>query len=132
MAWLLRSGSWSWEPSVLIGLSLVAGGYAVLVSPLRRRLDWGGPVPFGRQLCFYLGTVSVFVALVSPLDILADEFLFSAHMAQHMLLTFVAAPLWLIGLPGWVPEQLASRARLVWAGTRLTQPAVAFVVFNGA
>lgn len=124
-------GGWAWEPSVLLGLALFAGGYAFLVGPLRRRYGWGDRVSLGRQACFYLGTLAVFVALVSPLDTIADEVLFSAHMAQHMLLTFVAPPLWLLGLPGWVVALLMRRPGLARAGAAVTRPAVAFVIFNG-
>lgn len=121
---------WAWDPSILVGLALFAGAYSALVGPLRRRHGWGERVPFPRQLCFYLGTMAVFVALVTPLDVLADEVLFSAHMAQHMLLTFVAPPLWLLGLPDWAPSLLPRQARLTQLGARLTRPAVAFVIFN--
>jgi putative membrane protein len=129
--WWLVSGSWVWEPSVLVGLALLAAGYSALVGPLRRRNLWGEPVSIGRQLCFYLGTFSVFIALISPLDVIADRMLFSAHMAQHMLLTYVAPPLWLIGLPGWTTALIG---RAGWVGSvfdRLTRPALAFVLFNG-
>jgi len=131
MSLLFGPGSWAWEPSVLIGLLATSVGYAVLVGPLRRRHHSGEPVPVGRQLCFYAGVLSVFVAMVSPLDTIGDEQLFSAHMAQHMLLTFVAPPLWLLGLPAWMPGLLARRDRLARVGVRLTRPAVAFVIFNG-
>ena len=67
------------------------------------------------------------LALVSPLDALADNWLFSAHMAQHMLLTFVAPPLWLVGLPEWLVRQLVPQRWLA----AVTQPVTAFMIFNG-
>jgi cytochrome c oxidase assembly factor CtaG len=45
-----------------------------------------------------LGLGAVAVALLSPLDT-AARVLFSAHMAQHLLLTVVAAPLLVLGTP---------------------------------
>ena len=42
------------------------------------------------------------LALATPLDVSADHYLFTAHMVQHLLLTLVAAPLLLIGTPGWL------------------------------
>jgi putative membrane protein len=128
--WWLGLGRWVWEPSVLIGLSLLAVGYAVVIGPLRRRFEWGGPVRFGRQLCFYLGIFAVFIALVSPLDDVADRLLFSAHMAQHMLITYVAPPLWLLGLPEWSTAWIGAAGSIGRAFDRLTRPAAAFILFN--
>jgi len=54
--------------------------------------------PGHRSLLFSLGLVAILVALVSAIDFYAQD-LFSIHMAQHMLLTVVAAPLLLLGHP---------------------------------
>jgi cytochrome c oxidase assembly factor CtaG len=45
-----------------------------------------------------VGLLAVAAALVSPLDAAADHLL-SAHMAQHLLLVVVAAPLLIVGSP---------------------------------
>jgi cytochrome c oxidase assembly factor CtaG len=131
---LARAGTtptlnWDWAPSILIGLACLVGGYALAVGPLRRRHRWGAPVPASRQAAYYLGMFIVLIALVSPLDELADNYLFSAHMVQHMLLIFVAPPLWLIGTPSWLAEKLVpGSARGLMAG--VTHPAAAFAIFN--
>jgi putative membrane protein len=121
---------WAFEPSVLTGLALLTAGYSAAVGPLRRRLSSEAAPPAWRQAVFHLGTLSVFLALVSPLDDLADHYLFSAHMVQHLLLILVAAPLWLLGTPGWLAKRLVPRgwpsAALHW----LTQPLQAFLIFN--
>ena len=38
---------------------------------------------------FILGIAVLWIALMSPLDELGDEYLFSAHMTQHMILEFI-------------------------------------------
>ncbi len=123
--------NWVFEPSIVIGLALWTITYTLAVNPVRRQLHWGEPIPLARQMAFHLGTFSAVVALLSPLDTLSDVYLFSAHMTQHMLLMFVAAPLWLIGTSGWmiqclVPTHKAHKV-LAW----LTQPVIAFLTFNG-
>jgi len=127
-----HSIGWVWEPSVLAGLAVLAIGYSLAVGPLRHRWHQAEPVPVLKQAAFYVGTLSVFVALVSPLDSLADEVLFSAHMVQHLLLMFAAPPLWLLGTPGWLVEKLIppgqTRQALVW----IMHPVSAFIVFSGA
>jgi putative membrane protein len=78
---------WTWNAtSMALGvLSLVA--YWVAFRD-RRRMGW---------LAAALGVL--FLALMSPLNALADGYLFSAHMLQHILLLLVVPALFLSGLP---------------------------------
>jgi putative membrane protein len=61
---------------------------------------------------------------------LADEYLFTAHMIQHLLLTLVAAPLLLTGTPGWLLRQLLHATRLTSFVRWARHPLVAFFGFN--
>ena len=119
--------AWDFEPSIIVGFAAWLVVYTLAVGPFRRRLGLGPRVPLLRQIAFHLGTICALVALVSPLDTLADNWLFSAHMAQHMLLTFAAPPLWLIGTPGWLIKRVFP-AGLVDV---VTHPIIAFAIFNG-
>jgi putative membrane protein len=79
--------AWTLDPLVLIPLTAAAWLYA------------RGSLRFGpREACFAAGMVGLFLALVWPLDVLG-ELLFSAHMAQHVVLMNVAAPLLVLGAP---------------------------------
>jgi putative membrane protein len=69
-----------------------------------------------RQSSFYLGWAILAAALVSPLCNLSVA-LFSARVAQHMLVTLVAAPLIVLGQPGtalrfMVPKRFTSLPRM--------------------
>jgi putative membrane protein len=78
--------------AVLLGL-----GSAYLAGVVRSsRL--GRPVRAARWASFAAGWLVLVVALLSPLDEAADRS-FTAHMAQHLLLTFVAPPLLALGAP---------------------------------
>ena len=87
--------AWSFDPLALAGLPLVGFlYYRGITSPGRKprfHTAW-------RARSFYLGLVVLAVAVLSPLDHLADE-LFSVHMTQHMLILMVGAPLILLGAP---------------------------------
>jgi putative membrane protein len=61
-----------------------------------------------RRSCFYIGWAILAAALVSPLCNLSVA-LFSARVAQHMLLTLVAVPLIVLGQPGRVFLPMLSR-----------------------
>lgn len=56
-------------------------------------------VPRWRQGCFYGGLTLIVVTLASPLGHISDE-LFLAHMAEHLILSDIAALLLVLGLTG--------------------------------
>ncbi|MEP7287875.1 MAG: cytochrome c oxidase assembly protein [Chloroflexota bacterium] len=122
---------WVFEPSIVVGLDIWEFAYLLAINALRRAYRWGPPVPLARQIAFHLGTLCAVIALLSPLDGVADNYLFSAHMAQHMLLMFAAAPLWLLGIPDWLMERVLPRGVVRRVLNALVQPIVALVLFNG-
>jgi putative membrane protein len=127
MSKMLLTG-WTFYPSVLIGFGLWTTAYVLTTGVLRIRNNWGKSPTSLQQVAFHIGTLVGLIALISPLDELGDEYLFSAHMIQHLLLMFVTAPLWLVGTPGWlvgliIPLQL--RKFVEW----ITRSGSAFAVF---
>ena len=95
---LLRSLDWNWDPWILLSLPAAALWYAAGAVRLRRRLDAAGPIGPSEVAAYGAGLVVLFLALISPLDGIADQ-LFWVHMAQHLLLLMVAAPLLVYGRP---------------------------------
>jgi putative membrane protein len=91
--------TWTFQPQVLAGVALVSAAYAWGVRSLWRRGGIGRGVSTWRVVSFGAGMAAVLTALVSPIDAVADDLL-SAHMAQHLLLIAVAAPLLVLGAPG--------------------------------
>jgi cytochrome c oxidase assembly factor CtaG len=88
--------AWSFEPwAVLFALALLAA-YALLP----------GSGLNGKSLLFASGIMLMVIALVSPLDYLGRNYLFSAHMVQHILLLLVIPIMLLSG----IPEAAAERA----------------------
>lgn len=91
--------AWSFEPWVFIFALALLGVYAVLPGS---RLD-------GKFLLFTSGVMLIVLTLVSPLDYLGRNYLFSAHMVEHILLLLVIPLMLLSG----VPERAAERALMV-------------------
>lgn len=78
-----------------------------------------------RALMFYAGLLTIFVALASPIESLAEQLLW-AHMIEHLLLLLVAAPLIVISAPWmslWRPLPLGLRRAV--AKTVLRSPYLA-------
>ena len=97
---------WHAHPEALIGLALLQGGYMVGVGPLRERYNLADGVEPRRIATFTAGVLVIYVALLSPIHVLSDNFLFSVHMTQHVLLSLVAPPLLLLGTPDWLLRPL--------------------------
>jgi len=108
--------AWDLEPSILVGCAVLAIGYAWLARFRFHRL----------AIFYYLGAAIMLLALVSPLDTLADDYLFSMHMFQHLLLSEIVPPLLLLGIPlvwwEWIlshralaaAERVLRRAPVAW------------------
>lgn len=90
--------AWNWPPVLWMGLGLAGWAYARGLHWLGRRGGSGSATAQWRAAAFVAGLAALFIALISPLDALSGV-LFSAHMAQHMLLILVAAPLLVLGTP---------------------------------
>ena len=116
--------------TVLLGLVALQVAYVLCVDRYRDRFAGARPVGTGRQLLFAEGVFVLFVALASPLDDLAEHYLFTAHMLQHLLITLVAAPLLLAGTPGWLLRELLAATRLTGFARWARHPLVAYSGFN--
>lgn len=90
--------AWQSTPSVVLPLIVSGTWYALGVRALWRRAGVGHGVRRWQAACFGAGLATLAIALLSPLDALAEA-LFSAHMVQHLLLLAVAAPLLALGEP---------------------------------
>ena len=89
--------SWTLDPLQLAPIALIAVAYAARARTLARRDQ---PVPGWRIALFSLGIVLLVLAVASPLAEVAEEELFSFHMAQHLLLGDLAPLCLLAGLTG--------------------------------
>ncbi|MFI5454764.1 MAG: cytochrome c oxidase assembly protein [Isosphaerales bacterium] len=88
--------SWPFEPWLLASL-LIVGVIYVRGWLILRRHD-PGRWQAGRLAAFMGGLTAVFLALASPIEPFAF-LLLQIHMAQHLLLTMVAPPLFWLGAP---------------------------------
>jgi len=122
--------SWSGDGVLRGGLLLLAGVYLIGVGPLRRRYDLGPPVSWGRIAVYLAGVLCLLVVLEGPIHELSDNYLFSAHMVQHMLLVYAAPPLMLLGMPGWLLRPILRLPGVLPAARALTSPILALLLFN--
>lgn len=135
---------WTLEPTVVIGLAVVALLYGRGVIYSRQhgqttRLHWWN------ILAFYSGLLIIFVALESAIDDIAEQYLW-AHMVQHEMLMMAAPPLLLLGMPTlpiwravplsarrgslqWVMRKRGTRRAAHAIGSFFSTPAVGWTIF---
>ena len=88
---------WNFDAAALIAIAVWSAIY--LRRFARARREAGGRGAGARHLAAFAGAVIVIVvAVISPLDRLGEEYLFSAHMVQHLLLSDIAPLLVLLAL----------------------------------
>lgn len=121
---------WNLAPSLLLGAVLIIGLYCYALGPYHRRFYAHIPLKRWQTVAFFLGVAIMLLALISPLDDLGDDYLFSAHMLQHLCLTTFGPPLLLVGTPEWMIERLLNNRFLFRLLKVLTWAPLAFALYN--
>jgi cytochrome c oxidase assembly factor CtaG len=79
--------AWNWNPALLLVCLAAFAGYLAKFG-------------FAKRAWFFAAAIAVvLLTLCSPLNALADGYLFSAHMTQHILLLLIAPALLVRSLP---------------------------------
>jgi cytochrome c oxidase assembly factor CtaG len=113
--------TWNFDPLEICVVAAAGALYARRAWTLKHR---GLPAPRWRLAAFALGLLVVLLALVSPIDTIGEERLFSVHMLQHLLLGDLGALLLVLGLDGRLLQPLL-RLRFLYALRFLAHPCVA-------
>lgn len=137
-----RALRWSFEPAIGLPILLTTLWYLAGFVRIRRVPGLRRSFTMRQAAAFLAGELTLVLALLSPLDSMADQ-LFSAHMGQHMLLLLIAAPLLVWGRPAmlflWA---FGPRGRIrvgrIWATLGLSagmaglmRPLIAWALFCG-
>lgn len=119
------------HPEVWVLMVFLISAYVYMVRVIGREAVPDGPAITRKQLwCFVLAMLMFWTASDWPLHDLAENYLYSAHMLQHMMMSYFLAPLVLLSIPEWMARTLVGNGR-VYRGMRfLTGPIVAALAFN--
>ncbi len=123
--------SWSFSPGVLIGAGAVGGVYLRRWLEVRRGSSprAAADAPVWRLCCFAGSLLLALVALISPVDALADQ-LFFMHMVQHMLLLDAVPILAILGFTKVILRPVTRAVRdLERRAGPLAHPAAAVVLY---
>jgi putative membrane protein len=115
----------SLHPSTVIGIAALAALYVWRA----RKGPAGGPTT-AQRAAFVSGLAVLFFTLNGPVHDLSDFYLFTAHMAQHLILTMLVPPLLIAGTPDWMLRPAIQIPWVLAAARWVTRPIAAFAIFN--
>ncbi len=118
------------EVYLLVAFLIAAYIYAIrVIGP--RAVPEGQPVVTRAHVwCFGGAMVLLSTASTWPIHQIAEDYLYSAHMLQHMMLSYFMPPLVLLATPTWLMRLLVGTGRTYRVVAFMTKPVVAAVVFN--
>ena len=141
-----RFPEWHFHPDVWVLVAVLGGAYALALRRERQRRAATGdgsdatdgrgaaaPEPVvrrGQAVAFAAGLATIWTASDWPVHDLAEHYLYSVHMVQHLLLTLVATPLLLLGTPGWLARRLLAPQWLLRPLRGLSKPVPNLVQAN--
>jgi putative membrane protein len=123
---------WAPHPDVWLIVGLAAAGYYILVERI-------GPtvVPPGQPVVRRRHVVSFSIALIAfwlasdwPVHDVAERYLYSVHMVQHMLYALIVAPLLIRAAPEWMARWLLVRTHTLGLVRTMSRFAPALFLFN--
>lgn len=127
--------AWRWQAHVEVWV-LVLGVLAMALYAVRvvgpKVVPHGRPVVTARQQGFFwAGLILLWVASDWPIHDIAEEYLFSVHMVQHLLLSLIVPPLFLLATPTWLARLVVPEgSRVDRVIGQLARPVVAGFLFN--
>lgn len=121
-----------WHPHVEVWLLFGSIFAAYVIACRRHERDTGESTPRRRRRFFAIGVGVLWLGADWPIHDLAERYLYSVHMVQHILFTLIAPPLLIAGMPAWLLRRYLRPRLVAKAFGFLTRPLVALILFNGS
>jgi putative membrane protein len=125
---------WQFQPHPEVWLLVVSvvGSYIYAIRRIGPQVvPAGQPVVTRAQLRWFVAAaLMLWVASDWPLHDIGEKYLYSAHMIQHMMLSYFMPPMMLLAMPEWLLRLLMGKGRTYTVVQWFTKPVVAGVLFN--
>jgi putative membrane protein len=124
---------WRFQPHPEVWLLVVAVlfSYIYAVRVLGPAVVKNGPAITTKQRnAFIAGVLLLWLASDWPVHDIAEEYLYSMHMFQHMVLSYFMPALILLAIPKWMFDAVLGAGRVRKTFNWLAKPVIAGVLFN--
>ena len=119
------------HPEVWVLLVALVASYLYAVRVLGPRVVRDGNVVSRKQVYAFVGAITLlWIASDWPIHDISEEYLYSVHMFQHMVLSYFVPPLVLLSIPRWLYDVVIDRSAAGAAVRFATRPVVAGLFFN--
>ena len=119
------------HPELWLLVGFLIGAYVYSVRVIGPQAVPSGPVVTRRNITAFVAAMTVlWIASDWPMHDLAEEYLYSMHMLQHMALSYFVPPLALLALPEWMFRALIGEGRAYRVVRWFAKPVIAGVLFN--
>lgn len=122
------------HPEVWLLVAFMAGAYVYMVRVIGPKAVAAGTPPVTRRQvgCFIAAIIVLWAGSDWPIHDIGEDYLYSVHMVQHMMLSYILPPLALLATPTWLGRVLLGdqAGRLYRFVRRFTRPVVAGLIFN--
>lgn len=124
---------WTPHPEVwvLVLGALAIGGYAAKILQPKAVAAGYPPLKRSQKIWFALGIIGIWGASDWPMHDIAEGYLYSVHMMQHLLLSMIVPGCFVLATPRWVFELLVQPGSRLWNGfKKMSHPVIAGLLFN--
>jgi len=125
---------WRFVPNieVYVLVAFLVGSYVYMVREIGpKAVAPGEPVLRPRQLrSFVAAMVVLFVASTWPIHTIGEDYLYSMHMLQHMMMSYFLPPLILFATPEWLLRVLVGKGLGYRVVRFFSKPVIAGAIFN--
>jgi putative membrane protein len=132
LAQVLDPWRYQWHPEVWVLVAFLTGSYIYMVRVIGpKAVPPGQPAVSRFNIgCFVGAMLMLWIASDWPMHDVGEEYLYSAHMLQHMMLSYFLPPLVLMATPQWLLRVLVGDGKFYRGVAFMCKPVVAAVVFN--
>jgi putative membrane protein len=119
------------NPEVYVLVAFLVGAYLYMVRSVGPHAVAPGEVVTRRNIVSFVAAMLVlFVASTWPVHQIGEDYLYSVHMVQHMMLSYFLPPLVWFATPEWLLRVLIGKGRTYSVVRFLSKPVIAAFGFN--
>lgn len=132
LAQVLDPWRFQFHPEVWVLVAFLTGSYIYMVRVIGpKAVEPGTPVVTRFNVgSFVAAMLMLWAASDWPIHDVGEEYLYSVHMLQHMMLSYFLPPLVLMATPQWLLRVLIGEGRLYRIVAFMCRPVTAAIVFN--
>jgi putative membrane protein len=132
LAQVLDPWRFQFHPEVWVLVAFLTGSYIYMVRVIGpKAVEPGTPAVTRFNIgSFVAAMLMLWAASDWPIHDVGEEYLYSVHMLQHMMLSYFLPPLVLMATPQWLLRVLIGQGRLYRVVAFMCRPVTAALVFN--